>query len=305
MAADRLVVLNKDEDTLSVHDPDTGTKLTRVPTAFNPHEIVADRAGGRVFVTCSLGNRLLEYDTDGWERGRTIEQEGFDFPHGLAIRESAGELWLVATRSSQVFVFDIDDMTVLDQFPTGQDKSHMLALDHDERYAYIANIGSDSVTVVDCDRRHIVGEAPVGAGPEGIAVHPEAGVLVANQEENYLTVLDPDTLEEASRSVLGTTPVRVVVAPASSLVLVANRESNDVSVVDPEFERGTGVQPWEIARIPVGIWPGGIAVDGPHRRAFVANNKTNDISVIDLEGRSEVRRIDAGLHPDGIALVPG
>ncbi|MFP4591620.1 MAG: YncE family protein [Halobacteriales archaeon] len=303
MPDDVLVVLDKDDDTLSILDAETGERRRTVDTAFNPHEVAVGPAGERVYVSCSLGERLLVYDAETFEVLERIEHELFDFPHGLAVRASAGELWLVATYSSQVFVFDLETANLLTDFATGEEMSHMVALDDAEERAYIANIGGDSVTLVDCEDREILEHAPVGEGPEGIAVHPEAGVLVANQHDGILSVLDPATLEERSRSPLGTTPVRVVPSPDDGVVLVANRESNDVSVVDPAFDRGGEVRPWEVERIPVGIWPGGTTFAPDGATAYVANNKTNDVSVIDVAERAQVDRYEAGTHPDGIAYL--
>lgn len=305
MSDDRLVVLNKDDDTLSIIDVTTGTETKTVETAFNPHEIAVGPTGQYVYVTCSLGGKLQVFETAYWELEATIEHELFDFPHGLAVRPSTNELWLVATYSSQVFVIDLESLEFLEVFPTHQDKSHMIALDETESFAYLANIGSDSVTVIDCETRSIVADPPVGEGPEGITVHPDAGVLVANQEDGMLSVLEPDTREEVNGAMLGETPIRVVRAPDDRVVYVPNRESDDVSVIDPTFDRGGEIRPWEIARIPVGIWPGGTVFGPDGTRAFVANNKTNDVSVIDTDEHREIDRIETGTHPDGIAYLEG
>ena len=305
MATDQLVVLNKDDDTLSIIDPATGETTHTVETAFNPHEVTIGPDGQTVFVTCSLGGKLQVFDAVEWDLEATIEHERFDFPHGLDIRQSANELWLVATYSSTVFVLDLETGEFLDVFPTHQDKSHMVAIDQAEEFAYIANIGSDSVTVIDCETRSIVADPSVGAEPEGIAVHPEAGVLVASQAESFLSVLDPSSRTEVNKALLGTTPIRVVISPDGDTVLVPNRESGDVSVIDPAFDRGGEIRPWEVARIPVGIWPGGTVFSPDGSLAYVANNKTNDVSVIDVDGRDEVDRFDTGTHPDGIAYIEG
>jgi len=324
MTDDRLVVLNKDSDSISAVDPDTGETETVVETDFNPHEVTVGPDGDVIYVTCSLGDSLLTIDTADWEIVDRFEHEAFDFPHGVAIRESADELWLASTYSSQVFVFDIADgvPALTDQFPTHQDKSHMVALTPDESTAFIANIGGDNVTAIDADTREIRADIPVGEGPEGIAVHPTAGLLVANQEDSRLSVVDPETFESEGIAVLGDTPIRVVPSPDGESVLVPNREGDDVSVIDPEFVRDGEVRPWEVARIRVGIWPGGTVFAPDGDRAFVANNKTNDVSVLaapdaDEEGESEdgdgaetkvpewteIDRIDTEIHPDGIAYV--
>lgn len=298
-----LVVLNKDADSIWYIDPDSGERLAEVDTDFNPHEVAVSPDGATAYVTCSLGNSLLFVDSDTRSVRKRFEHEGFDFPHGLAVRETAGELWLVSTYSSLVYVFDVESEELLETFETGRDRSHMVALSPDEERAYVANIGSDDVTVVDCDDREIVGHPPVGEGPEGICVHPDGGLLVANQEDARLSVLDTETLEDRGRALLGATPIRVVASPDDRHVLVPNRGSNDVSVVDTRHVRDEEVRPWEIARIPVGVWPGGTVFEPSGERAFVANNKTNDISVVDVDAREEVERYDAGVHPDGIAYL--
>jgi YVTN family beta-propeller protein len=83
---------------------------------------------------------------------------------------------------------------------------------------------------------------------------------------------------------------------------VPNRESNDVSLLDTEHVRDGEQRPWEIARIPVGIRPGGTVFAPDGDRAFVAN-KTNDVSVIDCGNWAEIDRYDTELHPDGIAYL--
>ena len=322
MTDDRLVVLNKDSDSIAVIDPDTGETDTVVETDFNPHEVTVGPDGSVIYVTCSLGGSLLTIDTDDWTVKDRFEHESFDFPHGLAVRGTADELWLASTYSSQVFVFDIADPipTLIDHFPTHQDKSHMVALTPDDETAFIANIGGDNVTAIDADTREISADIPVGEGPEGIAVHPTAGLLVANQEDSRLSVVDPETFADEGIAVLGDTPIRVVPSPDGEYVLVPNREGDDVSVIESEFVRDGEVRPWEVARIPVGIWPGGTTFAPAGDRAFVANNKTNDVSVLaapeasddaesDRESEApvpdwtEVDRFETELHPDGIAYV--
>lgn len=298
-----LLVLNKDADSVWYIDADTGERLATVETDFNPHEVALSPDGKTAYVTCSLGDSLLFLDNESREVRDRFEHDLFDFPHGLAVRESAGELWLVSTYSSQVFVFDIETEDLLETFPTYQEHSHMVTFGPDEEHAYIANIGSDSVTVVDADDRRVVADPPVGEGPEGIEVDPDTGeVLVANQDDGRLSVIDPETFSDDGMALLGTTPIRVVLDPDDRYAFVPNRESNDVSVIDTEFVRDGERRPWEVARIPVGIWPGGTVFDPDGGRAFVANNKTNDVSVIDTEAFEEVDRFETDYHPDGIAF---
>lgn len=300
--SDRLIVLNKDADTISLVDPETGETERTIETDFNPHEVAVGPDGERVYVTCSLGGSLIVYDAETWEREETITHEDFDFPHGLGVRESADELWLASTYSNRVFVFDLSTHELLANVRTHREKSHMVSIGPDQERAFIANIGSDDVTVFDADSREIIDHVDVGGGPEGIEAMDDY-VLVANQDDSRLSVVDNDELDDVNMALLGETPIRVVPQPAGDYVFVPNRESNDVSVIDTEHVRNGEQRPWEIARIPVGRWPGGTVFAPSGETAFVANNKTNDISVIDVDTFQEVDRYDVGIHPDGIAYL--
>lgn len=299
-----LVVLNKDADTVWYIDAKTGERVGTVETDFNPHEVAVAPDGKTSYVTCSLGNSLLFLDNEQRTVRDRFEHDLFDFPHGLAVRESADELWLVSTYSSQVYVFDLDSEELLETFSTHQEHSHMIAFAPDEATAYIANIGSDTITVIDPDDRCVVADPPVGEGPEGIATVPETGeVIVSNQDDGQLSILDPETYE-SKLALAGETPIRVVISPDGDHALVPNRESNDVSVIDTTFVRDGERRPWEIQRVPVGIHPGGTVFTPDGDRAFVANNKTNDVSVLDTTSFVEIDRFDAGTHPDGIDFRP-
>ena len=61
--------------------------------------------------------------------------------------------------------------------------------------------------------------------------------------------------------------------------------------------------PWrQIAEIPVGLDPEGIAVDVARRRAFVACSRSDFVSVVDLEMNEVIREIATGMEPIDIGL---
>jgi YVTN family beta-propeller protein len=79
--------------------------------------------------------------------------------------------------------------------------------------------------------------------------------------------------------------------------------SNDVSIIETRFHRDGEGRPWEVERVPVGIWPGEVVFDTDGTTAYVTNNKTNDVSVLDVERREETARIDTRTFPDGITYL--
>lgn len=307
---DFLIVLNKDEDTLSVVNTQSKQVTKVVKTSHNPHEIVVSACGTKSYIACSLGNAVDVFDHATLEIVKHITHPLFDFPHGLGLAGN-GHVYLASTYSSVVFEIDPATDEIISLFKTGQKQSHMISFHPNGQEFYIPNIGANSVTYVPdmalvkscedaCELIHI----PVGRGPEGLAVHPDGKtVYIANQEDNDLWILDAKTHQQLYRRRLGGCPIRVVFTPDGRYCLIPNRESGDLSIILTDYTINGITKPWEVKRISIGCWPGGTVISPDGLWAYVANNKTNDISIIDMTNLKEVERIDVGIHPDGMAYV--
>lgn len=305
--AERLLVLNKDDDTLSVINLTTKQVEKVVKTDHNPHEIIITPDGKKSYIACSQGNTLDVMDNDTYKIVKRIKHPDFNFPHGVGLTKDGKKLFLASTYSGKVFVLHTETDEIEKVIPTHQSLSHMVSLSPDGKTAYIPNIGSGNITVMDVEREEVIHHFPVGRGPEGVAVHPSGELLyVANQEDDTISIIDTNTYKEVKKLGsyhVGRCPVRLVFTPDGKYALVANRHSNDLSIIETEQQINGITRPWEIKRIPVGIWAGGIAVNGEGTHAYVANNKTNDVSIIDLKTLKEEGRIEVGIHPDGIAYL--
>jgi YVTN family beta-propeller protein len=80
-------------------------------------------------------------------------------------------------------------------------------------------------------------------------------------------------------------------------VLVANWCSYDLSVIDVD-------DAVEVARVPIGRYPRGIAVTADATTAYVAVMGTRDIAVVDLASRTITSRIEVGRGPRHLVLDP-
>ena len=71
---------------------------------------------------------------------------------------------------------------------------------------YVANQGSDNVTVINCATNRIVGNVAVGSGPEGVVYDPYNGLLyVANSASDTISVMTPASEASTTTSVSTTT----------------------------------------------------------------------------------------------------
>ncbi|MFB6286311.1 MAG: YncE family protein [Candidatus Bipolaricaulia bacterium] len=294
---DRLIVLNKDEDTVSFVDVDSGATIQKIDVGHHPHEVETVPEENLCYVSNALEGDVSVIDTEAMEETERIEHPEFVFPHDIKVSPDRSKLYLASTHAHKVFIFERPSHDVVKVLKTGQRLSHMLDPMPDWSRVYVPNIGSNTLSVLNPSTDEIEMHVSVGKGPEGVSVHPGGEFLyVANQDENNLYVLSTEHHGVLAKHPIGTTPVRMVFSPDGTYAFVPNRESHDVSVIDTSRH-------WEIKRLPVGRWPGGVVFSPTGERAYVANNKTNDVSVIDVGTLKEIERFDVGIHPDGIGYL--
>ncbi len=306
-----LLALNKDDRSVMFIDDDSGEIVKTLSVGLNPHEAVVSPDGRVAYVSNAGDNTISVINLDSRQVVTSISDQHWRFPHGLEITHDGKYLWVAATQSHGVWIFERDASNItwhelVTVVPTQHRMSHMVHLSPDGGRAYVPNIEGGVLTVFDTMKMEVINQVRVGPGPEGVAIHPlEGTIYLANQGDDSLYVIDDRDLQRRHALKIGSTPVRASFTHDGELVLVSNRLSHDISVIAHRWERATVArQPWEIKRIPVGRWPGQIVMAPDGNRAWVTNNKTNDISEIDLGSLTEVRRIPAGVHPDGMVWIP-
>ena len=316
--ADLLVILNKSDNTASILDAKTGAERATVPVGKAPHEVEV-LADGKTAAVSNYGTReaagrsLTLIDIEKGSALATVDLPEGARPHGLRAL-SDGRLLVTAEGLKELFVVDPKARTVAARIPTGKEVSHMVAAAPDGKRAYVANIGSGSVTVVDLVQAKAIKEIPTGEGAEGIAITPDGGeVWVTNRGADTVSVLDTKSLEVAATLKVPQFPIRVKITPDGRRALVSCARSGDVAVFDAasrkEIKRVSidrEAVPGSKARlfsdqfgkspVPVGLL---VAPDG--KRAWVASTNADVVSAIDLVSLTVVGRLTAGKEPDGLA----
>jgi YVTN family beta-propeller protein len=315
-ADDRLIILNKSDDTASILDVSSGKVTATIPVGHGPHE-VAVLAGGRTAAVADYGDRdrpgrtITLIDLGKNSKSGSIELPDGARPHGLFALID-GRLLVTAEGLKELLLVDPAARRVEQRIPTSQEVSHMVVATPDGSRAFVANIGSGSVTVV--QGRKAIKQIPTGKGAEGIAITPDGReVWVTNREADTVSVIDVSSLEVAATLPAAQFPIRVKITPGGKRALVSCANTGDVAVFDVGSRK-------EIARIkldeqpaagaekrlfstqfgkspvPVGLL---IAPDG--RRAWVASTNADVVSEIDLANLAVARRLTAGKEPDGLA----
>src|SRR5688500_9630225 len=163
--------------------------------------------------------------------------------------------------------------------------------------AYVANSGSDTVSMIDPAINAVIKTIAVGNGPVSVAVNPPAPRLyVANRISGTVSVIDAEINTIVTNITVGIGPTFVAVNPSGTRAYVANKISNTVSVIDTETNT-------VVANITVGNAPLCVAISPAGTRAYVANEDSNTVSVIDTLSNTVITDIPA-TQPTGVAITP-
>lgn len=299
--AQTLLIGNKGEDSVSFVDLASGREVARVATGKAPHEIAVSPDGRRAAVVAYGGNSIDLLDVATARRLRSIDLGMNVRPHGL-VWLSDGRLVATAEGSDTIVVMPARGNVPgqVRALPTGAKGSHMLAVGPHRRLAYVANMRSGSVSVIDIDGRSATDTIPVGGVPEGIALSPDNRTLwVADRDGDRVHVIDTRTGKELARMPTGRMPIRVVVTP--SRAYVSNAGAGTLSMFDARtFEpAGTLTVSGRPETMQVTIL---LSRDG--KRLYAAETGTNHVAEVDLASGRVLRRLPAGRNGDGLAISP-
>src|ERR687894_2976676 len=173
-----------------------------------------------------------------------------------------------------------------------------VAVDADNKHAYVASFADNAVRVIDTDAQRVVGSIDVGAGPRGVAVDPDSRhALVTNYLENSVSAIDTANGRVIRDIPVGVNPVSVAIFPRDHYAFVTNYYGNTVSVINSKTLEVVGT-------LPVGANPDGVAIDPKGEFAYVANSGSNTVTVIDIRQQRVVRNIIVGRAPQKIAIDP-
>jgi len=293
----RLLVLNQKDGTLMVFDEPSHALLATVPVGREPREVVATLDGRKAYVVNGGDPSLSVVDLLHYKVERSLRPDQLREPRGLAVSPGRGVV-LTSGGSHRLFLLDAARDVVERVITTNQSGAGFLALTHGGDRAWVANRGSDSVSLVEIPSLKTLKTLPVGPAPEGVAASSNGRwVVVALQGAGQVAILDTSRTQVVTRLPAGQAPSRVACAPKAPLAVVTNRLSDDVSILDIAGRH-------LVATVPVGRCPGGVAINTRGTKAYVANSESNSVSIVSLPGYEVTGQIPTGAGPEGIAFVP-
>jgi YVTN family beta-propeller protein len=311
----KLYIVNKLSSNITVFDLFEGKELDEFPIQIEPHEAVTLKDQQSVALTNYgaphiTGKSISIIDTKTNTVKKTIDLDESLRPHGIVAFPNSNKVGIVTDIGNDLLVVNTETGQVEKKISTGQDLSHLLVLHPFRPLAYVSNINSGSVSVIDLESDRLIKIIPCGLGTEGIDITPDGKeIWVTNHKENSISVISTDTHIITDTLSTGEESLRLKFSNDGKICLVTNARDGTISVYDRHSK--TQIKTIHIPgkrnlleRIlhhtprPVGIYihPNGLY-------AFVANSNADRVEVIDMRTLSLVSSIGTAEVPDGLTLV--
>lgn len=270
------------------------------------HEVAASPDGRTAYVPIYGNSGVGSPGTDGKNIAVIDIKAGkvtgnIEFAHGVRphcpVFDTKRDVLYVTTElDHSVSIIDPHTLKIIGSIPTGQPESHMLAISHDGRRGYTANVGPGTVSVLDLASRKTLTVIPISHNTQRISVSPDdTMVFTSDQTKPQLAVIDTRTDKLKTWVPLPAMGYGTASTRDGRWLLVALPNANQVAAIDLATLKVAHTidvcgDPQEVL-----VQPDNPAI------AFVSCMGTKSVAELNLSTWKVQRLIAAGNHPDGLA----
>lgn len=274
-----------------VINPTTGTLSTTITMPADTYPNAFAMASGTTkFFTANNGN------TNDVSRIDTSDNSVFKIATcyqmiDIVIKPNGSEAYASCLTGDKVYAIDTSNNYRFLGIPIAPpsisvgDSPQGMAIKPDGSRVYVANNGSNSVSVINTSTDAIVTTIAVGSAPVKMVVSPDGSRLyVVNYSGGSVSVINTSTNTIATTIPVGSNPTDIAISPDGSKVYTANSSSNSVSIINTTTNA--------VTTLAVGAWPTALAISPDGSKAYVANYNASNISVITAGASGSVTDIN-------------
>lgn len=310
-----LAVVNKLDHTISFKSLSNSGRDTLIDLGIEPHEIQVS-LDGEFWIISDYGssekkaNRLFLVSTKTHKLLKTITTHRHQFLHGIALTEDPNKILVVAESTNNLLLIDLESGQLLREVYTGQLKSHMVVKHPATQIAYVSNMESGSVSIIDYLNNRILNVINCGRGTEGLAINKNGSELwISNRDDNTVLVLNTRTNFIERTLLTDALPVRVALSPDYKFAVVSNFSGKSITVFDANTKKLL-----HIVEFPgSGNWvdkimndtptPAGLCFHPDKPFLFVSNSNADKAHIISTITWKIVGTLSVGDIPDGIGFI--
>ena len=185
-------VVCKDLPGITIYDADTGTRVAQAitPGKINPHEAAFSRDGRSVYVPIygtsgvgkpgDHGHTFHVFDSLTGTELASLDTGQYRRPHCVTVGQESGLVYASAELAESLILIDPAQPAIVGAIPTGSNTSHMFALTRDESKAYVSNVRSKNIAVLDVESRRLEQTIPTEGENQRMTLSPDERWFVTN-----------------------------------------------------------------------------------------------------------------------------
>jgi Cytochrome D1 heme domain len=301
-----LLVANKAEHTMGIIDPAAGQQVATIPeNGVTGHELVASADGKLAFVPIygdsgvgkpgSDGSNMIVVDIASRKIVGNLDFGKGVRPHCAVLGPKDGMLYVTTELEKAISVIDPKTFKIVGSVPTGQPESHMLAISHDGKRGYTANVGPGTVSVLDMVNRKTLEVIPIAPQIQRISVSmDDKWVFTSDVTKPQLAVLDAVTGKIKTWIPLPGEGYGSAPTPDGRWLTIAVPSAKKVAVID--------LSTMKVAHtIDVPAAPQKTLVSPDGKMVYVSCDASHKVAAIRTSDWAVEKLIDAGAGVDGLA----
>lgn len=301
-----LLVANQKDRDLSVLNPESGDQVALIQeNAITGHEVTASPDGRTAFVPIYGNSGVGKPGTDGDEMlvidlstGKITHHVSFGHgvrPHCPIYDTKRNLLYVTTELNKSITIIDPKTLKIVGSIPTGQEESHMLAISHDGRFGYTANVGPGTVSVLDLNAHTTVTVIPISHMTQRISIsRDDSTVFTADQTKPQLAMIDTATNKVKGWIQLPGHGYGTGSTLDGRYLLVTVPSVNEVAVVDLSSHQ-------IVHHLKVPSAPQEVLMNPDGKTAYVSCNASGKVAVVDLTDWKVGKIFNAGKGADGLA----
>jgi YVTN family beta-propeller protein len=220
-----------------------------------------------------------------------------NLPHNGIFSPDGSELWVgQGADAGQVLVYNVSDFALKSTINVGKLPSEV-TFSADGTYAFVANTGDGTVSVIDPTTKTVKSTITVGKAPVGAWAGSNNKMYADNETDQTVSEIDAKTLKVIETISLGFKPGYVAYNDHTSEVWVS--DATNGKVVYYKVISGKWTKQGDIV---TGSDAHAIAFTANHKTAYVTNQGAATVSVIDVSNHKVTATINVGSKPNGIVL---
>jgi YVTN family beta-propeller protein len=312
----KLYIVNKLSKDITVFDLNKGQKIAEIPIDIKSYQSTKIAGQDKIAVanyssSKRSGKNIILINTNSNKIEKTILFEkdfgGFD---GIVALPERNKIGLISRGNNEFLVVDTNSELVENKIATQQETSHFFVLHPRKPLAYVTNVNSESVSVINFETNKLLTIIPCGAETWGIAITPDGSeIWVTNKIENSISIINTLNNRVVKTLKTGKEPLSLNFSIDGTYCLVANANDGTIAVFNQRSKikiKTIGIRGKKtfldrlLYHTPR---PVNVLMHPNGKYAFVANSNANKIEVIDMNTFTLVSTIETGKVPEGMIFI--